>query len=165
MAETRPTRRRWFQFSLGTVFWITVTVALTIVLIREHRENVELRQDAIEWAQQRMRWFEEAQQLRDERTEYREEQRKEWEQNARDLAWILGIVDTPVAYSESAAEQLAIRETERRFGFRSADLVASAHREGSAWFVVVSKANNEVGADFHYQITDDGKVRYSKGSE
>ena len=54
----------------------------------------------------------------------------------------------------------------RCFGLRSADLVASAHREELlAWFVVVSKASNEIGADFYYEITDDGRIQYSEGSE
>jgi hypothetical protein len=35
-----PPRRRWFQFSIASLLWLTLVVALSIAGIREHRRRV-----------------------------------------------------------------------------------------------------------------------------
>ena len=40
---TLPTpRRRWFQFSMASLLWLMLTVALAIVALREHRQRAIL---------------------------------------------------------------------------------------------------------------------------
>jgi hypothetical protein len=42
MAAAPPTRRRWFQFSLGTMFLLMTTLALLLLAVNEHRERQQL---------------------------------------------------------------------------------------------------------------------------
>jgi hypothetical protein len=38
------TGRRWFQFSLGSLFWLTLVAATASYGFREHRERVRLEE-------------------------------------------------------------------------------------------------------------------------
>jgi hypothetical protein len=40
----RPGSRRWFQFSLGSLFWLTLLAATAAYALREHRERLRLEQ-------------------------------------------------------------------------------------------------------------------------
>lgn len=40
-----PGGRRWFQFSLLSLFWLTLFVATAMLAFREHRERVRLEDE------------------------------------------------------------------------------------------------------------------------
>jgi hypothetical protein len=40
-----PGGRRWFQFSLSSLFWLTLFVATAMLAFREHRERVRLEEE------------------------------------------------------------------------------------------------------------------------
>jgi hypothetical protein len=52
MSEEKPSRRRWYQFGLGTMLWLMLTTALAVYGFNEHRKRVqaedELRSDQVD---------------------------------------------------------------------------------------------------------------------
>jgi hypothetical protein len=45
MSQAPPTRRRWFQFGLRELFWLTLVVALSILGARERRARIGLENE------------------------------------------------------------------------------------------------------------------------
>src|SRR5579863_6016710 len=45
MSEATALRRRWYQFSLGTIFWLILLAGLSALAIREHRETARLEDE------------------------------------------------------------------------------------------------------------------------
>jgi hypothetical protein len=40
----RPSSRRWFQYSLASLFWLTLVVATAAFAFREHRQRLAVEQ-------------------------------------------------------------------------------------------------------------------------
>jgi hypothetical protein len=40
-----PSRRRWFQFSLASLLWLILTVALALLYVKEHRHRLSVERE------------------------------------------------------------------------------------------------------------------------
>ena len=98
MPATPPTRRRWFQFGLGTMFWLMLVFALGILWATERCERQRLSQE-VDQLSQRIRRYEVVPEAKTNIYAYQQE-----------FARITGEMNT--SQQEALAEMLQLRDEE-----------------------------------------------------